>query len=480
MEHKEWPLYFAENLILGSEKSSVGVATLWTPKEAVANRLNPETFKVVGQLYSNDGINPLLRNVLANPTIRTIIVCGQDKIGSADSLVNLINNGINEKGEVIGKEESKVEKEIPRDAVELFRKNVQIVDVRGTWKPKELQPIIDKYKQDPIPWAESQVFPEPEISTDWYPSEGSSYTYRGKTVADVWPKVLHGILRFGETKKSNHTNTTQKELLNIVTVVTDEDPDNIIWADYFDFTREHLQGYLPQVMTPDPIPSISYTYGMRLRNHNGVNQVHTIIEKLKKTAWDRQAVAVTWNVEQDNESPHPPCLDIVQALIKYDKVYLTVYFRSNDMFRAWPENAFALRAMQKEIADAIGFPMGSLTVVSNSAHIYEENINKAKDIVEMWYPKLPCEQDPRGNYVIKVIAGKEIQVTHMSPSGRKIDVITGTTAMGIFNELARNEAVSVYIHAMDLGAELQKAEIALTLGIEYTQDRPLPYDQLCK
>lgn len=479
MEIKEWPLYFAENLILGSAASSVGVATLWTPKEAFAKKLKPESFRVVGQLYSNDGINPMIRNVMANPTIRTIVLCGQDKIGSADSLSCLIKNGLNEKGEVIGKEESRVEKEIPRNAVELFRKNIQLIDMRGVLKADDVQGAIDGCAQDTTPWAEPQLFPEPDLSTDWYPSENSGYIYRGKTVADVWPKVLHGILRFGEEKESHHS-PKQKELWNVVTVVTDEDPQNIAWADYFNFTQEHFEGYKPQVMTAEPVPSLAYTYGIRLRDHAGVNQVESIIAKLKAEPFTRRATAALWNVEMDDASEHPPCLDLVQCVVKYDALYMNAYFRSNDMMRAWPENALALRTLQKEIADAVGVMLGHLTIISTSAHVYEESYAAAKEVVEKAYPTLPCEQDPRGNYVIKVVKGEEIQVTHLTPQGRKIGLIRGKKAMVIFNEIARNEGVSVMIHALDLGAELQKAQIALELGLPYTQDRPLSFDELKK
>lgn len=474
MSEQEWPMYFAENLIVGNLQSSVAVATLWTPKEAFGKRLNKESYCVMGQLYSNDGINAILRNVLARPQIRTIILCGQDKIASADSLTCLINNGINEKGEVIGKLESRVEKEIPAAAVDLFRAHVKVVDMRGVLKVEEIQAAIDAAQADNAEWAEPQMFPEAEISADWFPSENSMYTYRGKTVAQVWPKILQGIMRFGE-EKMTHYSTKQKELWNVTAVITDEDPENIEWAPYFNFTKEHFEGYKPQVMTAEPVPSLSYTYGIRLRDHNGINQIDTIIKKLKEEYYTRRAVAVLWNVATDDDSEHPPCLTVVHAAVKYDKLYMTCYLRSNDMYRGWPENILAFRTMQKEIADAVGLPMGSLTSISGSAHIYEESFVQVKELIDEYYPKLPCEQDPRGNYVIKANHKKEeIEVIHMSPEGRKIGLYTGTTAMGIFNEIANNGGISVFVHALDLGAELQKAEICLKLGLEFTQDRPLP------
>lgn len=474
MSEHAWPIYFAENLIVGNLSSSVAVATLWTPKEAFAKRLRADSYCVMGQLYSNDGINAILRNTLARPQIRTIILCGQDKIGSADSLTCLVNNGINEKGEVIGKPESRVEKEISREAVDVFRSHVNVIDMRGVLKVDEIQAAIDAAQAENTPWADPQLFPEPEISADWFPSEQSTYTFRGKTVAQVWPKILHSIMRFGE-EKMTHYSTKQKELWNVVAVITDEDPSDIEWAPYFNFTREHFEGYKPQVMTAEPVPSLAYTYGIRLRDHHGVNQIHSIIKKIQEEYFTRRAVAVLWNVALDDDSTHPPCLTVVQAAVKYDKLYLTCYLRSNDMFRGWPENILAFRTMQKEIADAVGLPMGPLTTISESGHVYEESYVQVKEVIDQAYPKLPCEQDPRGNYVIAVDAKEQlIRVVHMSPEGRKIGVYTGTTAMNIFNDIARDCGISVFVHALDLGAELQKAEIALTLGIAYTQDRPLP------
>lgn len=470
----EWPLYFKDNLIIGNLASGVGVATLWSPREAIAKGLDPKTYCVIGQLYSNDGINPMIRNVMARPQIRTIILCGQDKIGSADSLAKLMENGIDEKGKVIGKPESKVEKEIPREAVETFRKNVKLVDLRGIFDPAQIQAAINQASQDNSAFAEAQVFPEPEISTDRYPTDPSTFKIRGKYVGEVWLRLLWHIMHFGSEKESHH-GTKQKELWNMVTVVEDEDPADIKWSPWFNFTQEHFEGYKPQVMTGELIPSLEYTYGQRLRDHDGINQIQSIIEKLKKEPFSRRAIGVTWNVKIDDQSAHPPCLDVVQCIVQDDILFMNCYFRSNDMFRAWPENALALRTMQKEIADAVGVMMGSLTIISASAHVYEENYAAINDMLKEYYPKALdfCEFDPRGNFVISVAEGG-IRLVHMNPTGTKIGTYAGKTAMQVYQKLVEDHAVSIVGHALDLGGELQKAELCIRLGIPYTQDRPVP------
>ncbi len=480
MDTAGWPIYYKENLVLGSEQSSIGIATLWTPREVFASKLDEQSFKVIGQLYSNTGINPLIRNTLANPTIRTIIICGQDKIQSAEALVQFFANGINERREVIGKEEVVIDKEIPKKDLDHMRQQIEIIDMREELDAKNVQKAIDKCTQDTHPWAEAQIYPEIDIETNRYPSEGTLFTYRGKTVAEVWPKLLHTIMRFGEEKQSHHTSGTQRELLNIAAIITQECPTNIDFAEYFPFTKEHFEKYKSQIMTAKEEPSLSYTYGKRLRNADGINQVQKIIAKLQKEPFSRRGIGMLWNVQLDNDSSHPPCLNLVHACIKDDLLFLTAYFRSNDMFRAWPENALALRTMQKEIADALDKEMGHLITISGSAHIYEESYQRAQEIISRFYPSLPCEQDPRGNYVIRIIPEHEIEVLHLSPSGKKLDRYTGTTAVELMNTIVRDQGVSVFSHACDLGAELQKAEIALTLGIEYTQDRPLPLKDIKK
>lgn len=471
----EWPLYFAENLIIGSVASSVGIVTLWTPKEHIAKKIDPSHYSLLGQLYSNDGVNPLIRNILALPRIRTIIICGQDRIGSADALSAFFENGINDDYKIIGKEEGSIDKEIPRDAIETLRKHITLIDMRGVMKSDEVARVAATCEQQETLWAEPAIYKEAQISSDWFPSEHSGFSYRGKTVAEVWPKLLHAIMRFGELKNSNHTSGQQRELLNVTSVITDEDPKNMSFAPYFEFTKEHFDIYKDQVMTAERLESLSYTYGMRMRDYHGINQIEEMIEKLKKEPWTRQALASLWDVQKDHQSAHPPCLTIVHALIKYDKLFLVCYLRSNDIFRAWPENALAFRLLQKEIADAVGVAIGPLTTIADSAHIYQENFSRAQEIIDEWYPTLACEQDPRGNFIITVVPKKHIHVTHVTPQGKKIGFYKGKTATQVMNAIARDQGISVPIHALDMGAELQKAEFALQYDLPYTQDRPLKF-----
>ena len=107
---------------------------------------------------------------------------------------------------------------------------------------------------------------------------------------------------------------------------------------------------------------------------------------------------------------------LLQFTYRSKKLHLTAYFRSNDMFDAWPRNAFALRKLQFDFAKKIGKKPGYLTTMSNCAQIYETNYKKATEIIAKYKDKTFCMPDPRGAVIIEV-DGKEIVVRHMSTDG---------------------------------------------------------------
>lgn len=472
--NKDWPKYFNDLLIKGDPKSSIGIVTLWMDRRHIADKLGDRSKEValIGQLYSKDGINWILRNIFLNPFIKKLVICGEDKSGSGEALVLLSKKGIDSHGTIIGSSSAQLHQEIENKYIEAFRTNVEIIDLRRKDPIEKILEEINQTEKLNEPWIEPKEFPEPILhSPETMPSEQCGFKVEGEKVGDIWLKILGVIMRFGHVKKSQHSSD-QREVVNLISVITGENVDSIDWKPYFLFTKEDLKNYLPQVLTKNPIPAVEYTYGQRLRDHDGVDQVAAIIEDLKKTPYSRRAVAVTWKVAKDHNNPHAPCLDLIQCLVQDNKLFFTAYIRSNDMFRAWPMNALALLHLQKIITEEGGFKIGHLTIISSSAHIYSDCWNEAKNILDKYGKATTCRFDPRGNFVIGIEGGK-IKAKQLSPSGETIFEFLGKTAREIFDNICVNQGVSLIEHAFDLGAELQKAEIALKQNVMYVQDQPL-------
>ena len=93
---------------------------------------------IVGTLRTeNLGIERLVANVLANPNIRFLILCGADSrqaIGHlpGQSLLSLARIGLDERGRIIGARGKRpVLRNIGRDAVEHFRSVIEVLDLVG-------------------------------------------------------------------------------------------------------------------------------------------------------------------------------------------------------------------------------------------------------------------------------------------------------------------------------------------------------------
>jgi len=468
----KWPIYFKDLLTVGNLDSEISVVTLWTKREEVEKVLEKNNYAIIGQLYSKDeGLNALVRNCLANKKIRHVIITGNDLNNSGEALIRLLENGVDKENKIIGIDHAFVDRKIPRRAIDDFRNNVKVHDYRHLKDFSKLNKVVNSLPKLGS-YGKPEVFPEPKIDIqEVLPSEKNGFIVREKYVGDAWLKILKLIMRFGEKKKSQY-DIDQREIMDLMVIVEEENTDKPKWRSFYQFTKKDLEKYIPTVITPEEDPSVEYTYGQRLMKFRNIDQIKKIVQELKTHNFSRRAVACTWDIVKDINSDKPPCLDLVQCLVQGNKLYLTAYFRSNDMFDAWPRNVYALRKLQKMISEEIGIEMGSITTFSCSAHIYKNHWEKAREIIEKNPIKIKTFGDPRGNFRLSIEGGK-IKVVHLTPEGKRLEEFKGKTAIEIYKKMSEDLRVHNQFHAFDLGAELQKAEIALKNNLEYNQDQGL-------
>lgn len=463
MEKKEkiCPKYYANQLIVGNGR--VAIVTGWTKKEKIYEQLSEkakENVALMGQLYSKEGINYIIRNIFLNPAINYILITGKDL---SQSLAEF-------KGFLKGENKEYIHEELSKDKVNefvsYFGKHFLCVeenDLNSALINSEITNLRNNWTQKTIDFPR-HISKSGNAKT--FPSEKVGFRLEGATVSAVWLKVLDRISKFGFEKMSAY-GEKQRELVNIITVINNDDPDSPNLAPCLNFNKTDLENYYPQMMTACTFEGIEYTYGNRLRNHEGINQIDAIIEELKNENFSRRAIAFTWDVKKDCQNEKAPCLDLVQALVQGDTLYLTAYFRSNDMYRAWPINAYGLLKIQKDIAYKLNLKVGKITIISSSAHIYERDFVEAQKTIEKYKPKLECEIDPRGNFVIEVF-DKEIIVKHYDGDGLFLQEFKGKNAQEIRQQIF--SFITDISHAIYLGSELYKAEYAIKNNKNYVQD----------
>lgn len=486
----DWPVYFKDRLIVGDFNSNIGVATLWMPKESVADELGIGLFGVCGQLYTKRGINPLLRNILANPRIRHLVICGPDRQGSGKALMNFFKKGVKD-GKVVGDDEAVIDKEIPEEALELLRRSIFVHNM--IMKPlDEVKRFVQNLPTEE-PFGKPQIFPEENVELNsGFPSDLSVFKIRRDYICDAWLDLLKIVTRFGVDAPGMYGKA--KQVHNLCVVIEKESTKSPKIEPYLGFNKGSLTRYYRGFFSDNTDKSEAYTYGERINKWGrGVDQRKLMTEKLKRFPYDRGAMAVLWEPDKDNYPPKDqkqkengqtkgwkvPCLVMILAQCVGDSLNMTAVFRNNDMYGAWPLNAFALRKFQEELAHDIKKDVGSLTTISHIAEIYEPDWGLSAGVVARNDSLArTCVYDPRGYYTIR-LEGSDIVADFFSPDGAtlltslRVDGKKPKSARDLCAMAVKEMLISELGAACDLGRQLAKAESAVKLGLKFEQDKPL-------
>ncbi|MCK4757569.1 MAG: tetrahydromethanopterin S-methyltransferase subunit A [Thermoplasmata archaeon] len=129
--------------IIGNPDSPVAIVTLASqidfPKDKVA---------IWGHMKTeNLGIEKVVANVISNPNIRILILCGEEVRGhrSGHSILSLHKDGLDENGRISGaKGAVPFIENIGEDAIERFRGQVTIVDMIDVRDKAEIMKAVEK------------------------------------------------------------------------------------------------------------------------------------------------------------------------------------------------------------------------------------------------------------------------------------------------------------------------------------------------
>ncbi len=113
-----------------------------------------------------------------------------------------------------------------------------------------------------------------------------------------------------------------------------------------------------------------------------------------------------------------------------------------------------------------------VTITVQEAYLDEDDIKKA---IEAAAPRHKHDRnpDPHGNILVRV-EDQAVKLLHCNQRGEVIDEYESTNKDDLFHHLDAYYKVSLIDHALDIGAEIQKALTALNNDhVEYEQDNPL-------
>ena len=156
-----WPPLAGEYTVIdNAQNSAVAVSTLASIGlvETIA-RIKPEGLCIIGKTETeNIGIEKIIKNTVTNPSIRFLVVAGKESQGhfSGKTLSALFANGIDERMKIVGSPGRRaILKNVTMSEVELFRKQIKVIDMIGCEDSKTISDKISELSKtvaaDPEP-----------------------------------------------------------------------------------------------------------------------------------------------------------------------------------------------------------------------------------------------------------------------------------------------------------------------------------------
>ena len=242
----------------------------------------------------------------------------------------------------------------------------------------------------------------------------------------IWKKLLKEII----TKGHEHTKDDSpiREIIGVHEFIPNQFPQTPIYLPPNEFLKgvkkgaydikeypmngEALHDYVSSLDNREMIynenqdgsKKFTYTYPNRIFNmtdeHSDfmVNQFELMIRRLTGLEYDEEkdelsyhggsnrAVANIYSAPKDCSMNDIPCLQWIQALIRHNELTLTIIFRSNDAYGAWPSNMLLINYLGLKLVDRLRKNYPELTFKGiyyncSSLHIYETDMPAAEKVV---------------------------------------------------------------------------------------------------
>lgn len=221
--------------------------------------------------------------------------------------------------------------------------------------------------------------------------ENKGITVVENSLDDAWLR-WYGVLSRMNLSEGSRDGGVVGEVLNAITIITN--PINnimknnirklpmkyaigeMLWYLSGNNELKEIQKYTKgwDRMSDDG-ETVNSNYGWCIQHKYGFNQWDWCINELKKNPNSRRAV-IHIKEPTPKDSKDVNCTCILQFFIRNEKLYMTTYMRSNDIWMGYPYDIFQFTNMQILMSMQLGVGLGEYTHIAGSLHLYERNLLK--------------------------------------------------------------------------------------------------------
>ena len=208
---------------------------------------------------------------------------------------------------------------------------------------------------------------------------------------EFWYNVLCGQ----DSKNQSRDGDVHGEVINAITVI--ENPiNNILKSNIRKMPIKYAIGEMLWYLSgnnalaeiqkythgwdrmSDDGETVNSNYGYCIKNKFGFDQWAFVKAELLENPNSRRAV-IHIKEPSNIDSKDVNCTVSLQFFIRDNKLYMTVYMRSNDIWMGFPYDVFQFTCMQILMSMQLGIELGTYTHIAGSLHLYERNVKKKEE-----------------------------------------------------------------------------------------------------
>jgi thymidylate synthase len=483
-----WEEECLPSLQVRNDTGDIALCVLWNLTEKVTPYTpSPEQFarlSVIGNLRTPLGLNWFIRGLWRLSNIQTVAIWGNDLANTGQAILRLWQKGISDDFRVPDFGWHLDEHIVPTaSTIEDIRKLVHLCNIRGT-AIRNLPEVLASLPEMHVSREPKDFPPVPVPSRQILPSRGSTVIIHATNPADGWIRALGFVMQCGHVRVTRKREKIAHYFNILATMPVLYEHEEVAscfgttHASPFDFSLADFETYYQSFISSSKLEGVEYGYGERAQNWRGHNQVEEVIQRLQDAPDTKRATIVFLESPDLSELEDAPCLTHTTYSIMEGELHSTAVYRSHDIYEGWPFNVLALLRLHRYIVQRLsdqGIGLGTFTVLSENAQIYERHWDRALKQVEahshMTLKHMPAVHynDPAGNFIFSVRdrtvramltnpTGDEViwQVEHKSPNHLMRWIVD------TMPHLHRD-------HFLYLGQEMEKLRRALEEGVPYVQ-----------
>ena len=139
-------------------------------------------------------------------------------------------------------------------------------------------------------------------------------------------------------------------------------------------TLGELYGKIPAIWKrmADKNGEVNSNYGYQWRRND---QLENVINILKDGYDTRQAAISIYDGKEINKYEFDtPCTYAIQFTVVQNKLYMSVYMRSNDLWYGFCNDQYQFASLQEMVAERLNLPVGTYYHHAHNLHLYNDKI----------------------------------------------------------------------------------------------------------